>query len=463
MASITKIEGANGRVSYRIVVSNGRDAQYRQIRHIKTFTPPPSWGEKRAEKEAQKVAVQFEEEVRQGFQLDNRQTFTQYAEYYIDLRERNGLKHNTVLIYRHMMRKVEPHIGNMKLSDIRPQHLNNMYKHLSNDGMRLEGAKATSKGKVSDKIKAAQLTREAVAKRAGIGAVTVTKACRGEPIMLEKAKAISDVLGEPVTALFNVAKNEKPLASKTVLEAHRFVHAVLAQAEKEMLVAYNAASKATTPAVTRKTPNYFQPETVGAILDALEHEPLKWRMLTHLLIVTGRRRGEIAGLEWSCVDLEAAQLHIKQSLSRSTEKGPYLTTTKTGTEQFIKIPAETVAMLREYRREQLQLRLLNGDRWVQNDFVFTRDNGEVMSPDCITAWLYNFSRRHNLPHINPHAFRHTAASLLIAEGTDIVTVAAQLGHAQTSTTADIYAHAIEKAKAKASETIADKLLRRKKA
>lgn len=147
MASITKIEGANGRISYRIVVSNGRDAQYRQIRHIKTFTPPPSWGEKRAEKEAQKVAVQFEEEVRQGFQLDNRQTFTQYAEYYIDLRERNGLKHNTVLIYRHMMRKVEPHIGNMKLSDIRPQHLNNMYKHLSNDGMRLEGAKATSKGK----------------------------------------------------------------------------------------------------------------------------------------------------------------------------------------------------------------------------------------------------------------------------------------------------------------------------
>ena len=86
-----------------------------------------------------------------------------------------------------------------------------------------------------------------------------------------------------------------------------------------------------------------------------------------------------------------------------------------------------------------------------------------MSPHSITKWLKDFSEENNLPHINPHAFRHTAASLLIAEGTDIVTVAAQLGHAQTSTTTDIYAHAIEKAKARASETIADKLLRRKKA
>lgn len=466
MANIRKIVGVDGRISYKITVSHGRDAQYRQLRHYKTFTPPPGWSEKRAEKEVQKVALQFEEEVRQGFQLDNRQLFTQYARYYIDLRESGGAKHNTILLYRHLLNMVDPHIGGLKLADIRPQHLNNLYKRLQTEEMRLEGAKATDKGNLAEKLKAAQITREALAKKGGMSAVTVTKACRGEPIMLEKAKALSEALGVPVSALFNVTKNDKPLSAKTALEAHRFIHAVLAQAEKEMLVPYNAASKATAPAAKRKAPNYFQPETVSAILEALEAlepEQLKWKVFTHLLIVTGRRRGEIAGLQWSCVDLEAAQLHIKQNLCYSKEKGIYLTSTKTGTEQFIKIPAETVELLREYKRAQLELRLLNGDRWVQTDFVFTRDNGEPMAPASITKWLNDFSKRNGLPHINPHAFRHTAASLLIAEGTDLVTVAAQLGHAQTSTTADIYAHAIEEAKARASETIADKLLRKKKA
>ena len=466
MANIRKVTGADGRISYKITVSHGRDAQYRQMRHYKTYTPPPTWSEKRAEKEAQKIAMQFEEEVRQGFQLDNRQQFEQYAQYYIELRERTGLKHSTVILYRKMLTMVKPHIGGLKLADIRPQHLNNMYKHLSGDKMRLEGAKAKSKVDLSAKLKAANISRTAMSEKCKVSPSTITKACRGELIMLEKAKLIARVLDAPVSALFTVQKNDKPLAPKTVLEAHRFVHAVLAQAEKEMLVPYNAAGKATPPVAKRTPPNYFEPETVTAILEALERlEPwqMKWKVFTHLLIVTGRRRGEIAGLEWSCVDLEAAQLHIKQNLCYSKERGTYLTTTKTGTEQFIKIPVETVALLKEYRRHQLELQLLNGDRWVQTDFLFTRDYGGVMSPHSITKWLKDFSEENNLPHINPHAFRHTAASLLIAEGTDIVTVAAQLGHAQTSTTTDIYAHAIEKAKARASETIADKLLRRKKA
>ena len=84
-----------------------------------------------------------------------------------------------------------------------------------------------------------------------------------------------------------------------------------------------------------------------------------------------------------------------------------------------------------------------------------------MKPDSITGWLRDFSKRHNLPHINPHAFRHTVASVLLANGTDIVTVAAQLGHASTSTTENFYAHIIEENKAKASECIADVLLRKK--
>lgn len=66
---------------------------------------------------------------------------------------------------------------------------------------------------------------------------------------------------------------------------------ILSQAEKEMLVHYNAAKRATPPKVTQKEVNYFQIEEAIRILKALEKEPLKWRVMVHLLLITGCRRG----------------------------------------------------------------------------------------------------------------------------------------------------------------------------
>ena len=100
-----------------------------------------------------------------------------------------------------------------------------------------------------------------------------------------------------------------------------------------------------------------------------------------------------------------------------------------------------------------------GDLWKETGYVFTRDNGEPMFPDSITVWLRRFSKCNGLPHINPHAFRHTMASLLYFNGTDAVTISKRLGHGQVSTTMDIYAHIMQEADLKAAETMADVVLR----
>ena len=84
-----------------------------------------------------------------------------------------------------------------------------------------------------------------------------------------------------------------------------------------------------------------------------------------------------------------------------------------------------------------------------------------MHPDTWTGWMDEFSKHHRLPHINPHAFRHSAASALIANHVDVVTVSKVLGHASPNTTAAFYAHMIEDARAAATDTIADVLIRRK--
>ena len=82
-----------------------------------------------------------------------------------------------------------------------------------------------------------------------------------------------------------------------------------------------------------------------------------------------------------------------------------------------------------------------------------------MHPDSINGWLNNFSKRHQLPHINLHAFRHSMASILINSGTDILSISKRLGHSMTITTLNIYGHVLNQADAKSSECIADTLLR----
>ena len=462
MATVKKLEGKSG-VSYKITVSSGRDSTGKQIRHYKTWTPPTGMSSAKADKEAQKAAIQFETELEQGFQTDKKWTFTDYANYVIALKENNGAKHNTIRGYRDLLRRIDQAFGNVKLIDLRPQHLNRFYKSLQDPNARLSIVKAKGKPDLAEKIKAAGMTREALSKAASVSHTTITQACRREAINGEKAGAIAEALHLPLDELFDLSKSCRPLSNKTVLEYHRFIHTVLNQAEREMLVPYNAAEKASPPSVSRKTPNYFQPEEITAILEALDMEPEKWRVLTHLLVVTGCRRGEIAGLKWDHVDLDHGRLEISVNLCYSKERGIYETTTKTDAARFVNIPSETVALLRHYRATQARLQLANGDRWHSTGYLFTQDNGEPMNPTSITAWLNKFSKKHGLPHINPHAFRHSVASILIANGTDIVTVSKQLGHSQVSTTGDVYAHIIEEAKAQATECIADIMLRRKNA
>ena len=460
MATIEKYTGKDGQ-TYRITVYAGFDTQGKRIRHRMNYKPTPGMTTRQIEKAVQKAAVDFERSIEQGFTLDNRQTFAEYANYVLDLKQRTGTKARTLDRYRDMMIRINQAIGHIKLADLRPQHLNNFYKNLAEPGIRIGGGSARAKIDIVAWLKSNKLSRGKLAEKAGISASTVSVAVKGESIKIEKAQAIAQAMEKKVDDVFKVEKNMAPLADKTILEHHRLISTILSQAEKEMLVPYNAAAKATPPRTKKKDPNYFQPETVAAILEALESEPLKWRLITHLLIVTGCRRGEIMGLKWEKIDFENNRVKIDRALLSSKSKGVYEESTKTSDIRYLTLPRETMDLLRQHKRDHLRLQLMNGDRWIHTGYVFTQDNGDHMNPDSITGWLKDFSTRHGLPHINPHAFRHTVASVLLANGTDIVTVSKQLGHASITTTENFYSHIIEENKVKAAECIADVLIRKK--
>lgn len=110
-------------------------------------------------------------------------------------------------------------------------------------------------------------------------------------------------------------------------------------------------------------------------------------------------------------------------------------------------------MLLEYKEWQDRQKQKMGDAWLdKDDRIFTSDLGEPIFPGSITQWFSKFIKRSGLPKVTVHSLRHTYASLMIADGVPLVIVSHNLGHAQQSTTSNIYSHVIASAEAKAAQT-----------
>lgn len=273
-----------------------------------------------------------------------------------------------------------------------------------------------------------------------------------------------DHLNDLYTSLSADGLNKKTggkLSTKTIIEHHRLISTVLEQAFKERLVIFNVARQAELPRMEKKDVNYFQPEQIEAIRNALENEQPKWKMLVHLLLITGARRGEILGLKWDKVDFDKNRIYICNSILYSSDRGVYEDTPKTEkSKRYVTLPKETIDELRRYRQYQAQEFFKNGIPQSINGYVFSQIDGTAMHPDSVTDYLKKFSKKYNLPHINAHAFRHTMASMLYFNGVDSVSISKRLGHAQVSTTANIYAHIIEEADQRNADILSDIFLKK---
>lgn len=465
MANITKRTNKDGSISYRIKVYKGADMSGKQLKPFSmTWKAPSTMTEKQIEKELNNKAVEFEKKCREGVVSDSNQTFEKYADYVINLKERTGTKHKTIFRYRGLLKRINEGIGYLKLNQIKPQHLNNLYEQLAQKGLRKNVDRAVSKVDLKAVIKSNGFTIDRFAKTSGACLQTLRCAFKGENINRDKAEQIADTLGISIHKLFNLVTNDSPLSNKTILEHHRLISTILNQAEKEMLIQYNPANKATPPKAEHPKINYFQPEDIINIRECLNKESLKWKTIVHLFLITGCRRGEIAGLKWSAIEWKKSSIHIYNNLLYTSDIGIYEDTTKTeSSDRYVSVPPETIELLKEYRKWYMEQSSNYGSKWHNTNYLFFQEKsgseGEPINPDTITNWCDDFSIKYKLPHINPHAFRHTMASLLYFNGADSVSISKRLGHSKVSTTTDIYSHIIKQAEEQNAELIANVILR----
>lgn len=381
---------------YEIRVYCGTDIYGKRLEKSKIWVPSVTMTSRQIEKELERQKILFENEVKNAYNPNENITFSNFAKLWLETYGKNNLANSTYVRYTVYLQRINEAIGNYKLKEITPLHLNMFYKSLEADGLN-KRKRRDSDGRVL---------------------------------------------------------NNGKLSLTTIADHNKIISSILSTAVKWGYVTENAARKADPPKAPYRETACLNEEQTKHLIELLENEPMQYKTMIILLLYTGMRRGELCGLEWNDIDFENQKMRICRSSvyiggKELQTKEPK---TKAGIRE-ITLSKTACVLLKQFKTWQLEQRMKIGDQWVDCDKLFTKRNGLPIHPDTISGWFPKFLKRTDLPHVTLHSLRHTHATLLIAEGTDICTVSKRLGHATTAITLNVYTHALQSKDKEAANAI----------
>lgn len=255
-----------------------------------------------------------------------------------------------------------------------------------------------------------------------------------------------------VSAWFE-SRHAAGVGGRTIHYARAVLRAALNQALKWELVSRNVASLTDPPRYRAREIAPLTPEQTRKFLAAVAGHRLE--ALFTVAVGLGLRLGEALGLPWDAVNLDAGTLAVRQTLERAGKQPRFGEPKSARGRRTITLPRIVAAALRKHRTRQLQERLISGERWNDSGLVFTTEAGAPLDGCNINRTFKAVLRRAGLPAIRYHDLRHTAATLLLAQGVDPRTIMETLGHSQISLTLNTYAHVVPALQRKAAEKMDD--------
>ena len=190
--------------------------------------------------------------------------------------------------------------------------------------------------------------------------------------------------------------------------------------------------------------------------EAITVEETKYQAIFYFAILCGMRRQEIIALKWHDIDFKENFFVIHRAASLIAGKGTI--SGKTKTEKSVRtlfLPELLKVILLKLNTEQLHSKKIYGDKWKNEDWIFTQHDGSIMNLQTPSHWWSEFSKAHGVENVSFHGLRHTAATFMIKNNVPISTVSGVLGHANITTTLNTYTHVIEDTKKTAIEVMTD--------
>ncbi len=428
MASVTK--RGNG---YRILVSNGYDVSGKKIQETTTFIPDPNMTLKQQKKALDDFVYEFEKRIKDGkFLSGEKTTLNEFSERWLKDYANTNLERATLTTYMdNLNSKIIPALGHLKLSKIQPMHLQSFYNNLLEDGVRRDGKKG---GYSPASIKKCHVILSSI----------LSTAVRWQVIESNPCDRVSPPKDK------NISNDVKHF---TLEQAETFLKAL----EMDYTTTYKAHNRIDDTGKKYHVDAYTETRSI----------PMQFRVLFTIAMLGGLRRGELLALTWDDVNFDTNTISISKSSGRAGKEIYIKSPKNKSSVREVRLPTSVMNLIKKYKIEQNTLRLSLGDQWQGNNYLFIQWNGKQMNistpyhtfKDIITKYNNVITNKTlKLPDIPFHGLRHTSATLLISENVDIRTVSARLGHAQTSTTMNIYSHSLKESDKKAADKL-DKLFK----
>lgn len=241
--------------------------------------------------------------------------------------------------------------------------------------------------------------------------------------------------------------------SANTLSYHKTVinGSILYAIEVAKVITENPALSVSAPKKYRRLPSYYTGEQLNEVFDLMKEESIL--PVVVLTATFGFRRQEVLGMRWAAIDLDNECIHVRHTATKVGKKIVYADRTKsTSSLRSLNIPESTSLFLKKLYAHQRQMRVLCKTGYNENDYVCKWADGRPFSPDYISSKWRKLLKKYGLPHIRFHDLRHSAASLLLANGYSLKEIQKYLGHADIKST-DVYTHLQPAAKKNMAKTM----------
>jgi len=265
---------------------------------------------------------------------------------------------------------------------------------------------------------------------------------------------LKDLRPDQIQILYS-EKLRQGTSSRTVILIHAVLHKALKQAVRLGTIVANPADAVTRPKFRRKEMKTLSDMEAQKLLVAARGTSLE--AVYWLAVSTGLRQGELLGLRWSDLDWKKQSLQIQRQLQRQALGLVFTEPKSAAGRRMIILGTVTLEKLRVHQNLQVEERKLAGDTWQENDLIFPSSIGTPMDPSNLYHHFKRLLKEAGLPDIRFHDLRHTAATLMLQQGTHPKIVQERLGHSDISLTLNVYSHVLPSMQEETAEKM-DELL-----
>ncbi len=399
MASIRKVTHKNGRVVYRIAISLGRDSNGKKIVKNLTYVADQSASPRQQEKEALKYAMSMEDKVKYGYDIKGeKEMFDDFARQWL-ASVRDGIACGTYVGYEHLLEcRILPYFKGRRITQVRTADIEAFYKTLTG---------SYSSG-------------------------TINRYANVLSCIFKTAKRWNIIEDNPCRDA------KKPGRRKDIRELRYFTPQQSLMFLRSLDLSYDSEEKGDKPYVVS----------------------MQYKVFYTLSLFCGFRKGETLALHWSDIDFDIQEISITKAIGRTEEGFDYKEPKNAASVRRVPFPDHALLLLKDYQAEYETLKRSKGSRWAGEDNLFVRSDGSLMGHTTTYQHFMRHLKRYNqwvtdhpnearesgmerLPLIPLHGLRHSCATLLNYLEVNIVDIAKYMGHANCSTTMNIYAHSFE--------------------